>query len=50
MLASQFGMKKMRRLKPGAVPTIFHRPSKAQVYTSEAEKKSSRKRTLVLVP
>ena len=23
-LASQFGMKKRRRLKPGAIPTIFH--------------------------
>ena len=44
-LASQFGMKKRRRLKPGAIPTIFHRPSTAQVRTSEAEKGSSRKRT-----
>ena len=29
-LASQFGMKKRRRLKSGAIPTIFHRPSTAQ--------------------
>ena len=29
-LASQFGMKKRRRLKSGALPTIFHRPSTAQ--------------------
>ena len=28
-LASQFGMKKRRRLKSGAIPTIFHRPSMA---------------------
>ena len=36
-LASQFEMKKRRRLKPGAVPTIFHRPSTAPVCTNEAE-------------
>ena len=29
-LASQFRMKKRRRLKSGAIPTIFHRPSTAQ--------------------
>ena len=46
-LASQFGMKK-RRLKPGAVPTIFHRPSTAQVRTSE--ERSSRKRTTGACP
>ena len=43
--ASQFGMSKRRRLKPGAVPTIFHRPSTSQVRNSEGEKRSSRKRT-----
>ena len=44
-LASQFGIKKRKRLKPGAVPTIFHRPSTPQVRTSEAEERTSRKRT-----
>ena len=29
-LASQFGMKKRRPLKSGAIPTIFHQPSTAQ--------------------
>ena len=37
VFASQFGMKKRRRLKPGSVPSIFHQPSTAQVRTSEAE-------------
>ena len=49
-LASQFGMKKRRRLKHGSVPTIFHRPSTAQVRTSEAEERSSRKRTASVCP
>ena len=29
-LAPQFGMKKRRQLRSGAIPTIFHRPSTAQ--------------------
>ena len=49
-LASQFGIKKRRRLKPGSVPTIFHRPSTAQVRASEAEERSSRKRTAGACP
>lgn len=50
-LASQFGMKKRRRLRPGAVPTIFHRSSAAQVRTDEAaEERSSRKRTAEVCP
>ena len=28
-IASKFGMKIRKRLKPGAVPTVFHRPSTA---------------------
>ena len=43
--ASQFGMKKRRRLKPGLVPTIFHQPSTAKVHTSEAEERLLCKRT-----
>ena len=42
-LASQFEMKKGRRLKPGAVPTIFHRPFTTQ---AETEERSSHKRTV----
>ena len=49
-LASQFGLKKRKRLKPGAVPTIFHRPSTAQTSTSRAEERSSRKRTADACP
>ena len=41
-LAAQFGIKKRRRLKADAVPTIFPRPSKAQAVVGE--KGSSRKR------
>jgi len=43
VLASQLGIKKRKRLKPGAVPTIFHQPS--TVCTSEAKKRSLHKRT-----
>ena len=49
-LASQFGMKKRRWFKSGSVPTIFHRPSTAQVRGSEAEERSSRKRTAGACP
>ena len=45
VFASQFGMKKRRRLKPGSVPTIFHQPSTTQVCTSEAEERLLCKRT-----
>ena len=45
VFASQFGMKKRRRLKRGSVPTIFHQPFTGQVRTSEAEDRSSCKRT-----
>ena len=49
-LASQFGIKK-RRLKPGAVPTVFHRPYTAQESAaSEAEDGPSRKRTAGACP
>ena len=41
-LALQFGMKKRRRLKPGVVPTVFHRPSTEH---SEDQPSTSRKRT-----
>ena len=44
-LAYQFGMKKRRRLKPRTVPTVFHKPSMAQVVTSEAGERSSHERT-----
>ena len=43
--ASQFGQKKWRRLKPGAVPTVFYQPSMAQVRTSRAEEQLLCKRT-----
>ena len=48
-LAAQFGMKKRRRLKPDAVPTIFPKPSTSGAHASEAKKSSfsRRKRTAV---
>ena len=47
--AAQFGMKKRRRLKPDAVPTIFPRPSMSGARASEAKESSSsrKKRTAV---
>ena len=49
-LASQFGIKK-RRLKPGAVSTVFHRPSMFQESAaSKAEEGPSRKRTAGACP
>ena len=50
MLASQFGMNNMRRLKPGAVPTIFHPQSTSQVCTSAGEERSLWKRTAGACP
>ena len=51
VLASQFGIKKRRRLKPGAVPTVSHRPSTAQESAaSEAEDGPSQKRTTGVCP
>ena len=49
-LVSHFGMKRRRRLMPGAVPTIFHRPYMAQERTSEAEERSLHKRTVDACP
>ena len=41
LLASSFGLKKKRRLKPDAIPTIFHRVPAAAVQTREAQKRPS---------
>ena len=49
-LASRFGLNKRTRLKPGAVPTIFHRPSPFNEITSKAGERSSRKRTSDVCP
>lgn len=43
-LAAQFGMKKRRRLKPDAIPTIFPRPSTSDARASEAKESSSSRR------
>ena len=37
-------------LKPGALPTIFHRPSTSQGHTSEAEERPSQKRAAGTFP
>ena len=49
-LAFQFGMNKRRRLKPEAVPTIFHRLSTSQVCTSNTEERSLCKRVADVCP
>ena len=41
VLASQFGMSKRSRLKPGAVLTVFHWPSTVQVCISKPQERSS---------
>ena len=41
LLASSFGLKKKRRLKPDVIPTIFHRVPAAAVQTREAQKRPS---------
>ena len=44
-IAATFGMKKKKTLKPGAVPTLFIRPSAAAQPDSQVDSTRSRKRT-----
>ena len=44
-LASQFGIKKRKRLRPGVVPTIFHRQSSELMHEDQPSTLQALKRT-----